>query len=212
MRTIISKRLKFLAIAGTTAGFIWLWGLTLAASNAIAGEHPPQLHGTMGQFTAITPKRPAPLAPMRGADGKEIDLSAYKGRVVLLNFWATWCAPCIREMPSLDQLHGSLGGNSFAVVAVSIDRAGFARITPFLKRIRISRLHIYLDKGSKLYRKFGVQALPTTFVIDRQGRVRGYLEGPAEWNSKAGQALIRYYIDEGAEKGGGAARKKAAVE
>ena len=210
MPTIISKRLKFLAIAGAIAGLLALWGLWLATSNAGASEHPPPLRGTMGQFTVITPLRPAPLVPMRGPDGKDIDLSAYRGRVVLLNFWATWCAPCIREMPSLDMLHERLGGKSFAVVAVSIDRMGYAKIAPFLRRIRVTKLHIYLDKTSTLYRKFGVQALPTTFVIDRQGRVRGYLEGPTEWDSKAARRLIRFYIDQA--PGGKPEQKKAAAE
>jgi thiol-disulfide isomerase/thioredoxin len=204
--TIISKRLKFLTIAG----LVGLWSLGLLTSNALAGEHPPPLHGTMGQFTVITPLRPAPLVPMRGPGGKVIDLSAYRGRVVLLNFWATWCAPCIREMPSLDMLHERLGGTSFAVVAVSIDRAGYDRITPFLARIRVTKLNVYLDKSSKLYRKFGVQALPTTFVIDHKGLVRGYLEGPAEWDSEAARALIRFYIDQ--VPGGKSEPKKAAAE
>lgn len=147
---------------------------------------------------------------MRGPGGKDIDLSAYKGRVVLLNFWATWCAPCIREMPSLDLLQGRLGGKSFAVVAVSIDRTGYARIAPFLKRIQVTKLHVYLDKSSTLYRKFGVQALPTTFVIDHKGQVRGYLEGPAEWDSKAARKLIRFYIDQ--IPGTKLDQKKAAAE
>jgi thiol-disulfide isomerase/thioredoxin len=202
--------LKSLAITGVIAGLIGLWGLWLATSNTSAGEHPPPLHGTMGQFTVITPLRPAPLVPMRRADGKDIDLSAYKGRVVLLNFWATWCAPCIREMPSLDLLQDRLGGKSFAVVAVSIDRKGFAKIAPFLARIRVTKLHVYLDKTSTLYRKFGVQALPTTFLIDHQGLVRGYLEGPAEWDSKAARALIRFYVDK--VPGGKQGQKKAAAE
>ncbi len=214
MPTIISKRLKSLAIAGAIAGFVALWGLWLATSNAGSGEHPPPLHSTVGQFTVITPLRPAPLVPMLGPDGKEIDLSAYKGKVVLLNFWATWCAPCIREMPSLDMLQARLGGTSFAVVAVSIDRTGYAKIMPFLRRIRVTRLHVYLDKTSTLYRKFGVQALPTTFLIDHKGRVRGYLEGPAEWDSKAARALIRFYIDQvpGGKQGGGSAQKKAVAK
>ncbi|MHA1538207.1 MAG: TlpA family protein disulfide reductase [Alphaproteobacteria bacterium] len=169
--------------------------MALATSNAAGEEIPPAFHGQLGQYTVIMPPRPVPLVPIRGPGGKEIDLSAYKGKVVVLNFWATWCAPCIREMPSLDQLHARLAGKSFAVVAVSVDRQGFAKIKPFLKRIRIARLHVYLDKGSKLYRKFGIQALPTTFVIDHEGQVRGYLEGPAEWDSKAARAVIQHYID-----------------
>jgi thiol-disulfide isomerase/thioredoxin len=214
LQTIISKRLKSLAISGAIAGLVGLWGLGLATSNAVAGEHPPPLGGTMGQFILLTPIRPAPLVPMRGPGGKEIDLSAYKGKVVLLNFWATWCAPCIREMPSLDLLQEELGGTSFDVVAVSIDRAGFAKIGPFLERLRVTRLRIYLDRASKLYRRFGVRAMPTTFLIDHKGRVRGYLEGAAEWNSKEARALIRYYIDQipGARKNGGSVQKKAAAE
>jgi len=190
MPTIPSKRLKFLAIVGLVA----IWGLGLAASNAGAYDDPPPLHSTIGQFTVVKPVRPAPQDPLRAPDGKVVKLGDFKGKVVLLNFWATWCGPCIREMPSLQRLQEALGGEKFVVVAVSIDRRGYAKVTPFLERLRITKLTILLDIGRKLYRKFGVRGLPTTALIDHEGRVRGYLEGPAEWDSKEALALIRYYV------------------
>jgi len=114
---------------------------------------------------------------------------------VLVNFWATWCIPCIREMPSLDALQEKLGGEKFVIVAVSVDHLGFPKITPFLERLGIKRLTVLLDQKRALYSKLGGQGLPTTWLLDHEGTVRGYLEGPAEWDGKEAQALIRYYLD-----------------
>jgi thiol-disulfide isomerase/thioredoxin len=114
---------------------------------------------------------------------------------VLVNFWATWCGPCVREMPALDALQAKVGTDRFVIVAVSLDRLGFAKITPFLERIGVERLTVLLDQKRALYSKVGGQGLPTTLLLDHEGKVRGYLEGPAEWDGKAAEALIRYYLD-----------------
>ena len=186
-----SKRLKILAIAGLLA----IWGGIAAPSNLAAEDGPPRFDGTMGQFTLIKPLRPAPQTPLTDAQGRTVTLAGFKGKVVLVNFWATWCAPCVREMPALDTLQAKFGRAKFVIVAVSLDRLGFPKIAPFLERIRVTRLTVLLDANRKLYRKVGGQGLPTTLLLDHEGRVRGYLEGPAEWDSKAAEALVRYYID-----------------
>jgi thiol-disulfide isomerase/thioredoxin len=185
-----SNRLKIFAIAGLLA----IWGGIAAPSNLAAEDGPPRFDGTMGQFTLIEPLRPAPQTPLTDAKGRAVTLADFKGKVVLVNFWATWCAPCVREMPALDALQAKLGREKFVILAVSLDRLGFPKIGPFLERIRVTRLTVLLDRNRKLYGKVGGQGLPTTLLLDHQGRVRGYLEGPAEWDGAAAEALVRYYL------------------
>jgi thiol-disulfide isomerase/thioredoxin len=187
----LAKRLKHLAIAGVLA----IWGGIGVPSNLAADDGPPRFDGTIGQFTLIKPLRPAPEVPLRDEKGASVTLAKFKGKVVLVNFWATWCAPCVREMPALDALQAKLGTDRFVIVAVSLDRLGFAKITPFLERIGVERLTVLLDQKRALYRKVNGQGLPTTLLLDHEGKVRGYLEGPAEWDGKAAEALIRYYLD-----------------
>jgi thiol-disulfide isomerase/thioredoxin len=191
MPEIIAKRLKQLAIAGVLA----IWGGIGAPSNLAADDGPPRFDGTIGQFTLIKPLRPAPEISLSDEKGRAVTLAAFKGKVVLVNFWATWCGPCVREMPALDALQARFGSDRFVVVAVSLDRLGFSKIAPFLERIQVARLTVLLDKNRALYSKLGGQGLPTTWLLDHEGQVRGYLEGPAEWDSKPAEALIRYYLD-----------------
>lgn len=191
-----SNRLKSLVIAGLVA----IWGCAAPASNIRADDGPPRLDGVVGQFTLIRPLRPAPPLPLEDDEGGTVTLARYQGKVVLVNFWATWCGPCVREMPSLSRLAAAMPRDKFVVAALSIDRQGFAVVTPFLKRLGIANLDVFIDQRSRLYRALGGQGLPTTFVIDKRGLVRGYLVGPAAWDSKAAQAFIRYFIDEGPQK------------
>jgi len=185
-----AKRLKHLAIAGVLA----IWGGIGVPSNLAADGGPPRFDGTIGQFTLIRPLRPAPQTPLMDEKGRAVTLADFKGKVVLVNFWATWCAPCVREMPALDALQAKLGGEKFVILAVSLDRLGFPKIAPFLERIGVSRLTVLLDRKRALYRKVNGQGLPTTLLLDHEGKVRGYLEGPAEWDGKAAEALIRHYL------------------
>jgi thiol-disulfide isomerase/thioredoxin len=166
-----------------------------AAAEAPGGPAPP-LRGAFGEnFTLLDPPVPAPLEAFTDLAGNRIRLADLKGRVVLLNFWATWCAPCIREMPSLDRLQAGLGERGLAVVAVSIDRGGAEVIRPFAKRLGLAHLGLYHDPKGALFRAFGVTGLPTSFLIDRQGGIVGAYAGPAEWDGPEARALIEYYLE-----------------
>ncbi len=161
---------------------------------ALGGEQPPLLGVFKDNFTLSDPTVPAPQTSFTDGSGKEISLTTFKGQVVVLNFWATWCAPCVREMPTLDRLQAKLGGDGLAVVAVSQDRGGPAVVAPFFKELGIRELKVYLDPGGELAQEFGLKGLPTTLLIDAEGRVVGGLEGPAEWDSEEALTLIRYYL------------------
>ena len=172
----------------------------LLAPAASAGAASPPRNGTMENFTPIDPPRPAPAVEFAAPGGSRVSLDSFRGRVVLLNLWATWCGPCVEEMPSLDRLQAKLGGADFAVVAVSQDFGGLPTVTPFYKRHGIENLAIYTDSRNDVAHKLGIQGLPTTMIIGRDGRVVGALVGGVDWDTPEAIALLRFYIDAAAGK------------
>jgi thiol-disulfide isomerase/thioredoxin len=179
------------AAVALAAGFV-----PVPAAHA---EDPPAFHGAAGQFMLIRPLKKAPFAPVDDEKGKPVDLAGQlKGKVVLLNFWATWCAPCVTELPTLDKLQAELGGAKFEVVAVSVDLKGIEKVGPFWKEKGYKHLAIRLDQRGTMMKAFGTRGLPTTFLVDHEGKVVGYLEGHADWASPEAKALMRYYIDRSA--------------
>jgi thiol-disulfide isomerase/thioredoxin len=163
---------------------------------AAAADLAPPLRGAFGEnFTLLDPPVPAPPEAFTDLAGTRVRLADFESRVVLLNFWATWCAPCVREMPALDRLQAALGDRGLSVVAVSIDRAGVKVIGPFAKRLGLARLGLYHDPKGALFRAFGVTGLPASFLIDRGGGIVGAYGGPAEWDGPEASALIEYYLN-----------------
>jgi thiol-disulfide isomerase/thioredoxin len=136
---------------------------------------------------------PKALREIRFTDGegRTRTLADFSGKVVLLNIWATWCTPCREEMPTLDRLQAALGGDAFEVVALSIDRQGLAVVRRFYDQIGISHLATYIDSSSRAFRDLAIVGVPTTLLVDREGRELGRLVGPAEWDTPAMIALIR---------------------
>ncbi|MBM3545933.1 MAG: TlpA family protein disulfide reductase [Alphaproteobacteria bacterium] len=170
-------------------------GLATATGAAWADGRPP-LAGQMKKFTLHPKPRPAPEAPFKTRAGEPTNLADFKGRVLLVNYWATWCSPCVAEMPSLDRLEASLGGNDFAVLPIASDRAGLKVVEPFYEKAGLKKLPIYLDQDMKFTRSSGVRGLPTTLLVDRTGHEVGRMEGDAAWDSKDAEALIRRYLVE----------------
>ena len=135
------------------------------------------------------------LGPLRFSDeqGAEKSLGDFRGRVVLLNVWATWCPPCREEMPTLDRLQGALGGPKFEVVTVSIDSEGLPVVQTFFRQIGIKHLHPYMDTFHEVG-NLGAMGIPLTLLIDRDGREAGRKIGPATWDDPKVMATIRRYI------------------
>ena len=146
-------------------------------------------------FEITAPPRPRGDIAFGDAGGAPLTIADKRGKVVLLNLWATWCPPCVREMPSLDHLQARLGGAGFEVVAVSVDRAGAQVVDPFYARMGLEHLAKYFDPTSRISRALGVIGLPTTVLIDRDGNEVGRVAGAADWDSAAALALIRHYMD-----------------
>ncbi|WP_169543487.1 TlpA disulfide reductase family protein [Sneathiella aquimaris] len=128
-------------------------------------------------------------------DGKTHQLSDYRGKTLLLNFWATWCAPCRKEMPAIDRLQGEMGSDDFTVLAIGQDLQGIEKVKKFLKALNIKHLGAYNDKTVTSGRSTGVFGLPATLILDKNGREFGRLIGPAEWDSEEAKNLIRYVME-----------------
>lgn len=140
--------------------------------------------------------QPRPVPEIRFADegGRDLTLADFRGKVVLLNIWATWCIPCRKEMPALDRLQGRLGGKEFQVVALSIDRGGVAPVKPFYQELGLKNLAIYVDPSGNGSRALAVPGVPTTLLIDREGREIARKMGAAEWDGPEMAGLIERVI------------------
>jgi len=141
-------------------------------------------------FAMAAELRPAPTAEFKTPAGKRLTLADFKGRVVLLNLWATWCGPCRSEMPSLDRLQAMHRDDGLAVITVSIDDGGSTAVRRFFDQSGIRSLSPYLDANGKTSSALGARSIPTTLLIDRTGNVIGSLIGAIQWDSPEALALI----------------------
>lgn len=163
----------------------------------------PHLQSLGGQFTRVIPIEPVPTSPVIALDGSVTALSRYDGQVVLVNFWATWCAPCLYELPALDRLARAFRQTDLAVVGISIDEAGFTSVLPFLSRHQIKTLDVLLDPEQSLGSRFlgseqlgalPLFGLPTTYFVDRRGNVLGYISGAVEWDSEEARDFLNFLL------------------
>lgn len=129
-------------------------------------------------------------------DGKSRMLADFRGRIVLLNIWATWCAPCRKEMPTLDRLQAKLGGPDFEVVALSMDRGGPGVVRKFFAETGVEHLALDIDTTGNTMFTLGAPGLPLTLLIDRKGEEIGRLIGPAEWDSPEMAEFLRNKVGE----------------
>jgi thiol-disulfide isomerase/thioredoxin len=155
----------------------------------------PLSQGQMAAF--VFHGQPAALPEIKFQDGtgKERTLADWRGKVVLLNLWATWCLPCRKEMPSLDRLQQALGSDKFEVVPVSVDRKGLGASKKFLDEIKVEHLGLYVDPTAHVNSALRAMGLPATLLIDAQGREIGRLLGPAEWDGDDAKRLIRSVLN-----------------
>ncbi len=165
-----------------------------SASAAVASRIAPLAKGEVAALSVAKTPRPAVDVAFDAPDGKRLTLGDFRGRVVLLNLWATWCAPCRAEMPALDRLQAKLGGDKFEVVTVSIDTARLERRQAFWKETGLQRLMFYADPKADIFqvlkRAGKAVGLPTTLLIDSNGCELGVMAGPAEWDSEDALRLI----------------------
>ncbi len=146
-------------------------------------------------FAAAAQPVAAPPARFKAANGTRLTLEDFRGQVVLLNIWATWCVPCRSEIASLDRLQAMHGADGLEVLAVSVDRDGAGEVRRFYQQSGIRNLKLYVDSDRGTQSAFRARSIPTTVLIDRDGNIVGSLVGAAQWDSPEAQALVRRYLD-----------------
>ncbi|MFC0341433.1 TlpA disulfide reductase family protein [Paracoccus niistensis] len=171
--------------------------LAFAANAAVAGPVDWQAARDAGLPKLIESEAaPVPEVEFTDLDGGTHRLADWKGKVVLLNFWATWCAPCREEMPSLDALQKARGGEGFEVLTVASGRNTEAAINRFFQESGVTDLPRLTDPQMALARAFGVMAMPVTILIDAEGREVARMTGDADWSSPAALALVDQMLAE----------------
>lgn len=195
MRLSLNSLLYIAAGAGAIAVGLFL-GLRTTEDGTAAGpsrDHAPlaaQLEGDMKKLSFHDAPKPVSSAAFTTEDGGTATLAEYAGKYVLLNFWATWCAPCRKEMPMLSDLQADFGGDGFEVVTLASGRNPPPAIKKFFDEIGVDNLPQHRDPKQAVARDMGVLGLPITVLMDPDGREIARLTGDAHWNSQSARALI----------------------
>jgi len=172
-----------------------LAGALFSAAAAASHEASEPSDGTVNSFRWLKNPPTLPEISIEQWPGTRVSLSAYRGKIVLLNFWASWCPPCVRELPALDRLQQRLGGEQFAVVAISLDRSAEPARAMFVERLALEHLDFFIEPAEHLGKYFPVDVLPSNFIIDRDGRVIGMLRSFVDWDSPAADAFFARLLD-----------------
>lgn len=209
-----------IAVIAAIAGFATVyWSLAPSDNGSGSGQTPEMISevdagsqpdakvnplkglnkGAMAAFLVRSKPLDLPDFSLVDGAGATISLADLGGKVVLLNIWATWCVPCREEMPQLNDLQAALGGKDFEVVAVNIDKGGPDKARKFLDETKATDLTLYTDPTGKLFAKLRAVGMPTTLLINRQGKEIGRLIGPADWASPQAKHLIETAIADNAD-------------
>jgi peroxiredoxin len=167
-----------------------LLGVLLAAAAP-----PARAQEAFERLDLIRPPRPKPAADFTvpGLDGKTVRLQDFRSRVVLLNFWATWCPPCKEEMPSMERLYRRYKARGFVILGISIDADGAAAVAPFVKKLGLT-FPIGLDPKMTVANRYGVRALPSTILVDRNQKTVAIAVGPRDWDGAPARAVMEVLL------------------
>jgi peroxiredoxin len=146
------------------------------------------LYTTLGMRRPAEPSA-APDFALSTLEGRPVRLREFRGKLVLVNFWATWCAPCLHEMPSMEQLYQTFKQTEFVLLAVSMDRQGEGVARPFVDKLKLT-FPVLLDSTLEVSRQYSVRGLPTTYLIDPEGLLIGVAIGARDWHRTEAKALI----------------------
>lgn len=174
-------------------------GGTLAAGAAVC-QSTKSVADELLDTSALKPTEPPVTPPdvsFTDAAGKQHHLNEFRGHGMVINLWATWCMPCVAEMPSLDALSRTLAPDDIAVMPLSSDHGGVAAVQAFYREHGIRNLPILLDPDSAAAHALKLRGIPTTLIIDRQGREVARLEGSADWSTGAAAATVRKFVAKG---------------
>jgi thiol-disulfide isomerase/thioredoxin len=183
-----SIRIVLIVLAGAIVAAAAFAVYMLAALDD--DDEPAKTLGGIENFISAREVKTVPTLQFLDEDGESLSLEKFRGRVVVLNLWATWCSPCLEEMPTLDRLQQQLKPLGVVVVALSLDRGGPKAVREYYDENGIENLDVYVDPSMKAQSDLNVIGLPTTILIDREGNERGRLVGPAAWDDAEAADLV----------------------
>ncbi|MBW2336978.1 MAG: TlpA family protein disulfide reductase [Deltaproteobacteria bacterium] len=182
--------LFFMALIFSGFAALLLFDVELLAKTDSRGMD--RLFGIVGVIKVPPAEDPVRIN-LKDMNGNNISLSDFKGKIVFLNFWTTWCPTCRIEMPSMEKLHQKLKNEDFAMVTINLQESA-SQVKAFFKEFKLTFTAL-LDSTGEVGASFGIRAIPTTYILDKTGRIIGLVSGPREWDSKAAIALFENLID-----------------
>lgn len=177
--------------------FVAALSAILGQANAYPGmqaaKKPPE--STVELISVLA--QPFPIEPVafNDVEGKAVDFSQYKGKVIMVNMWATWCPPCVRELPAIQRLANKFDTDKFALLPISIDAGGKEQVEPFLESLKLTQFNSYYDATQNLSRVFPLDTIPATFILDQQGQLVAFVRSYVDWDDPKAVALLQGLID-----------------
>lgn len=144
----------------------------------------------------VLPKTyPIDVVPFKNTEGEQVDFSQYRGKVIMVNMWATWCPPCVRELPAIKRLAGKFDKDKFEILPISIDLDGKAKVEPFLKELGMEDFDSYYDEKQQLGQVFPLDTIPATFILNEEGELLAFVRTFVDWDDEKAVELIQSFID-----------------
>lgn len=155
-----------------------------------------EIQSSVDQINILPKPFPIEAVPFNDVNGNKVDFSQYRGQVVMINMWATWCPPCVRELPALDRFADKFDSKEFAVLPVSIDQHGKEQVQPFLQELGMPNFVTYYDKTQQLGQVFPLDTIPATFILNRQGELIAFVRTFVDWDDDKAVELINGFIQQ----------------
>ncbi len=174
---------------------LFITALCCSFSSFADHEKSEPSDGTVASFIDVSPASYLTPVNFFDRDGKAVNFADFKGKVLLVNLWATWCGPCLRELPALQRLSNKLAGTDFKLLAISIDKEkSNQEIYSFYQQLNITSLGLYIDKEQNLGEILPTDVVPASFIINRQGEVVSYMRSFADWDAKEATDFMLSHI------------------
>ncbi|GIU27216.1 TlpA disulfide reductase family protein [Shewanella sp. MBTL60-007] len=183
----------------TIVGLVAATMLVAAGAQAYPGmekQAERQVQSSVDLISVLPKPFPIEAVPFKDSKGEAVDFSQYKGKVIMVNMWATWCPPCVRELPAISRFSAKIGSDDFEVLPVSIDLEGNKQVEPFLKSLGMEDFNTYYDKEQKLGHVFPLDTIPATFILNREGELIAFVRTFVDWDDDKAVTLIKSFLEQ----------------
>lgn len=159
-----------------------------------------QVQSSVDLINVLPKSYPIEIVAFKDGNGQAVDFNQYHGQIVMVNMWATWCPPCVRELPALDRFKAKFDQTKFTVLPISIDIDGKDKVEPFLKTLGMEAFQTYYDQTQALGEVFPLDTIPATFILNKQGELIAFVRTFVDWDDPKAVELINSFIDKEANK------------